>query len=553
MRLASVLATKLHYTGYVPVEEWTSNYTGLKKQRYLNAAQSLATIPLSRRDNYITAFVKSEKVQDGAKDPRVIQFRSPRYSCAIAGYLKGMEHSLYSLRGDGKFLPRGKLIAKGCTPLSRGHHIRKAWESMRNPVQLALDCSRFDAHVTTDTLRVEHAVYEQVIKDPYFTQIIRWQAINNGRAYDRATGQYFAYKAHGKRMSGDMNTALGNCVLMLLFLVDAMRQLKVPVSKYRIFDDGDDCALFVEEEYAQTVVANITEVFRQYGQELKVDAVERVFERVTLCGCRPILTDQGWMMLLDPKRLLGKMSCVRAGGANPKHYFAIGECTAYTYPGIPIVEDCARFLMRTGKPGARPTNAYEYDRMLADKVRKQVTKYTGSLELGLLKSWDITPEEIDHYRRWYSKRPALQSKAPYTWFDTTYLVGGKDVAAISTSYHNTTENAKQEETKHESKKEEPTTTNRKSCRGARGCRIIGGISRRPHARLPRSLANRNRHCGRKDGVVRLHPRTNRNEHSRQSGQGLCLVPRQERSPGVRRVRAHDQCHSVYHRARFRDY
>lgn len=552
-RAARVLSKMLHYRGYVPIEEWTSGYTGLKKARYIRAHESLVRAGLTPRDNKISAFVKIEKVVDGAKDPRLIQFRSARYACSIAGYLKGMEESLYSLRGNSKFFPPGKLIAKGCTPLQRGYHIRKAWDSLRNPVQLALDCSRFDAHVNSDTLAVEHLVYTRTINDPYFSKIIRWQDKNFGVACDFATGQYCRYTAHGKRMSGDMNTALGNCVLMLLFVRDAMEQLRVPVSKYRIFDDGDDCALFVEEEYAHVVITGITDVFKQYGHDLKVESVHRSFESVTLCGCKPLLTDQGWLMMMEPQRLLGKIGCVRSASANPKHLYLIGECLLNTYPGIPIVSDCAKYLMRVGKPGGHVPSSLEYSMRLAAKAKIATPSYTGNFN-GLYDSWGITGADIDYYRGYYASLSLPPLPTVHSWFETTYLGSGKNIAVILSAknidFHNADKETTQQE-EWEDEAQEGASDRNPQIRRARRVRVYGRVTRRAHIDRKRGLENSCRYSGRKDGIVCVHAGTYRNEHSRQFGQGLCPVPRQERSPGVRRSCAHDQCHCVYHRARFR--
>jgi len=411
------LAYKIRYVGYQPVEEWTRNYSGLKKLRYERAAASLRTCPLRPRDNYVTAFVKSEKVQDGSKDPRMIQFRSARYSTAIAGYLKGIEHSVYNLRGDGKFLPRGRLIAKGCTPLQRGYWVQRYWTELVEPVQMALDCSRFDAHVNADTLSVEHLVYTLAIKDPWFANIIHWQTQNRVIAVDK-TGQILRYRADGKRMSGDMNTALGNCVLMILFLQVAFKRMRIPCADYRVFDDGDDCALFVEAKHVPVVQVELPKIFLEFGQELRIESIVSDFHRVTLCGCRPIITDQGCLMLMDPRRLLGKLSCCRAGGARPEYYHQVGECTLMTYPGIPVVSDAAAYLMRSGRRSRAPVSAaMQYKVDLAMTVKREVQQYTGNLAVELALAWDISVESQRYYHAIYKQRPVLQRRTAFATYD----------------------------------------------------------------------------------------------------------------------------------------
>jgi hypothetical protein len=347
----------------VPFEVWGAKYTGMKRARYLRALESLRNIPISRRDGVIQAFVKLEKLADPNKDPRMIQARSARFNIELGNYLKAFEHDLYNIKGEGlmgRWLPKGRSIVKGMNAIARGALIEKHWSSLTNPVQLALDCSRFDGHVNESMLRFEHGVYERLFNyDPYLQRLLAYQRRNV--CYTKCG---LRYVVNGRRMSGDMNTALGNCVLMICMMAVAMKRLGLNPSQWRMADDGDDCCLMVEADIQHKVVNGIAAIFREFGQELKVESIATSLEQVSLCGAKPVRVCGKRTMILDPKRAIGK---TRVGIKSRNQKFiadyvsTIGVGLLALHSGVPVLQAHALALKKASKTHLRELpGAYLY-------------------------------------------------------------------------------------------------------------------------------------------------------------------------------------------------
>jgi len=333
-----------HPLGY---EDWAAKFTGRKGQRYAYAQTSLESMPVSKKDAVISAFVKLERVLDPNKDPRMIQARGARYNIELGNYLKAMEHDLYELHGDGplaKYLPSGRVIAKGLNQTERATLLRSKWDRMKQPVQLALDCSRFDGHCSVDLLKMEHRVYNRVFKDPYLAKLLSWQLHNTC-----FTKSGMKYKTIGRRMSGDMNTALGNCVLMILMIVDSMQMIGASPTQWDIIDDGDDCCLLVEKSIADVVKFSLPRLFRDYGHDLKIESVAEAINDVELCGCKPITVCGVEKFILRPQRCMGKTLTV-VKEFNPeflaRYMSTIGQCQLALHHGVPVLQEFALLLRR---------------------------------------------------------------------------------------------------------------------------------------------------------------------------------------------------------------
>jgi len=349
--VAGRVADCLGVNEVVPFEVWGAKYSGMKLRRYQAALVSLEARPITRKDSYIQAFVKREKLSDPAKDPRMIQARGARFNVALGCYLKAFEHRLYNIRGTGplkRWLPAGRLIVKGMNAVARAALLQVHWDSLSHPVQLGLDCSRFDAHCSVPLLRVEHSVYLKAFRgDPALARLLSYQLRN--RCYTRSG---LVYEVEGRRMSGDMNTALGNCVLMVCMMAAAMREIGLKPKHWRMADDGDDCCVMVEREVADEVARRLPEIFKRFGHTLKVESRADTLERVVLCGASPIMVGTVRRMITTPGRAIGKARVhtkVLAPSFRRPYVATIGECMLHMHSGVPILQEHALALRRASK------------------------------------------------------------------------------------------------------------------------------------------------------------------------------------------------------------
>jgi hypothetical protein len=321
-----------------------NQYSGGKKANYIRATDDvLAGGGLTKQSARIKMFVKFEKLNPSKvnPDPRAIQFRDPKYCVAVGRFLKACEHSLYRLHGDGKILPATRVIGKG---LSQAGRAKLLVEKMRNfsaPCVISLDASRFDQHVSKELLQIEHSVYLAMCNDPEFRMLLRWQLDNKG-----VTSRGIKYHTRGKRMSGDMNTALGNCLLMVTMISAIMKG-----QHYDILDDGDDCLLIVEQDLLPWCEENLYDEFLSFGMEIKLENISTTIEGVEWCQSHPIEYAPGkFKFVRDPiKGLstgLGGVKYVDSERVRRKLVNTIGMAEMCLNLGVPVMQSYAMALMR---------------------------------------------------------------------------------------------------------------------------------------------------------------------------------------------------------------
>lgn len=336
--------------GVTPMDgEWVDSYTGRKKTMYRNAELDLMFESFSKRDRYVKSFVKAEKVTDVSKDPRMIQARSPRYNYMLGNYLKPIEHRLYRLKGTRglrRWLPGTRVIAKGMDSRTRAEIIASKMERFRSPVVVSIDASRFDAHVGRALLTVEHSIYLRYWRgDRMLQRLLNYQLVNRGW-----TSNGIRYKCPGGRMSGDMNTALGNCLIMTAMVAAMARHLQWQPGNWDMLCDGDDCLLFLDgSDHLDQIVATLARA----GMTIKIEAKAYCLEDVEFCQSRPVWTADGLKMVRDVRKTLAGALTSNKWFREPRHIDAhltrLGKCYMAISLGVPVLQEFAAAMLRNGR------------------------------------------------------------------------------------------------------------------------------------------------------------------------------------------------------------
>lgn len=340
--------------------EWVQNYSGRKCTMYKNAAQDLLLIPFGRRDRYVKSFIKPEKISDPTRDPRMIQARTPRYNFVLGNYLKPIEHKLYNIKGTRnlkRHLPPGRLIAKGLDLRTRARLVQTKMQRFTKPTVFSIDASRFDAHVNIPLLQIEHGVYKRCYPgDKLLQQALDLQLVNYG-----FTAGGIRYKCPGGRMSGDMNTALGNCLLMLLITATVMRKLGLRPTEWDMLCDGDDTLIFVETYNAPLCRNHFARLFNQAGMEVKLENEARDIHDIIFCQGKIIDCYDGLKFVQTPIRSMSRSLVSTRHYQHPKAIDAvlnqIGHCELAVNMGVPVLQAYAQAMMRNARytPSAKPT------------------------------------------------------------------------------------------------------------------------------------------------------------------------------------------------------
>lgn len=382
-------------------------YAGQKRARYTRATDNVLNGGgVSRRDAKVKMFVKFERLNPSKvnPDPRAIQFRDAKYCVDVGRFLKPIEKALYALRGNGTDLPVGRVIGKGLNSVERANLLREKMSDFTRPCVLSLDASRFDQHVDVELLKLEHLIYKGMCPDSWFAELLSWQLEN-----ECVSSKGIKYHVRGKRMSGDMNTALGNCLLMVLMVSTFMRG-----KKYDLLDDGDDCLLFVEEDDLAWVMSHIQEEFLTYGHELKVESVASSLHQVEWCQSKVIEISPGKVRFVrNPHKV---MSTALSGTkyfvdrCRAKLVNTIGLTELILNAGVPVLQEYALALMRNAAcPDVLPWQEVEsYHWRLSRELRlfnlRQLEKIepraiTPEARLSFAEAFGIPPDEQEAMER----------------------------------------------------------------------------------------------------------------------------------------------------------
>jgi len=350
VRLSSIrkrLLKKVRSTPLVALDDYPLLYDGRKRVIYQSAVDSLKLRGLTSSDAKVSTFVKAEKVNLDAKvdpAPRVIQPRSPRYNVEVGRYLKLFEKELF--RGFARVWGY-PVVLKGLNAQAVGGWMATHWSQFDNPVAIGLDASRFDQHVGKQALSWEHSVYVGAFGgDQRLAKLLRWQLTNHG--VGRAEGHKVEYTVEGCRMSGDINTGLGNCLLMSCIVI-AYCELKG--LRFRLANNGDDCVLFVDKS-DQDRLSQLDSWFLDFGFTLTREPPVYELEHVEFCQTRPIRCADGWRMVRDPRSAMSKDCVSLLGWASEAEIKAwamsVGTCGRSLTRGVPVWESWYDRLIGAG-------------------------------------------------------------------------------------------------------------------------------------------------------------------------------------------------------------
>lgn len=348
---AAKFRSKLPFIPSQDLYDMPNKYGGAKRKRYEEAAAKYLSGGVNKRHGYCTMFVKSERFNGHAKknpDPRAIQFRSGVYCVALAQHLQPIEHFIYNTDYFSAGVPRTRNIAKGLNSVARAELLHLKMSHFIRPVVLSLDASRFDKHVSVHHLRAEHSVYTKCNPNPEFSRLLKMQLINK-----TFTSGGIKYTAKGRRMSGDMNTALGNCLIMLL-MVHAYANGRL--TKWDTLDDGDDCLLVIEEADLEAVLSSITQVFLEFGMVLKVEKIAFSLTQVVFCQSSVVeYSEARFKFVRDYRAVISKSLSGIRHWQDPNYRIkvlqAIGMCELILNLGVPVLQSFAAAILRNvGRP-----------------------------------------------------------------------------------------------------------------------------------------------------------------------------------------------------------
>jgi hypothetical protein len=388
------------------VDTFLGYYSGKQRAVYEKAAASLSTDPVRKGDARVQTFVKAEKIDLTKKPdpvPRLIQPRNPRYNVEVGRFLKPIEKLVY--RGIAKVWG-GPTVLK-LNAHSQASELRAMWESFDRPVAFGLDASRFDQHVSIDALRWEHDVYKSMFSGRdrnELGRLLSWQERNIGRVY--VPTAKVKYQVVGARMSGDINTSLGNCLIMCAMMWAYVQEKGV---RARLANNGDDCVLICEQSDYPKLREGLGVWFREMGFTMEVEDPVTLFEHIEFCQTRPVKVNEGWLMVRSFDRAISRdMSSLLDLRTGLQSYFgAVGEAGLAGYGQVPVYQELYAAMKTAGKVSKLRNHSIMAGGMAMltagmDRVFGAVSPETRA---SFCYAFGVTPDEQEGLETWLRSNP----------------------------------------------------------------------------------------------------------------------------------------------------
>lgn len=382
-----------------------------------------------RKDHaHIKAFIKKELHKKPDAVPRIISPRNVVYNCAVGPYIKACEKPVYRAidRVFRRLTGQSKAVYKGSDARTLGTHFATLHHGIPHPVWVGLDAERFDQHVSVAALQYEHGLYDLIYHDANLRRMLKLQLENTCKA---ATDKHTVkWRVYGGRMSGDMNTSLGNTFIMCALMYSYIRENGLHAT---LANNGDDCVLVLPQHQLHKL-KNLPNWFRDKGFTMKVEPPKRSLEEVEFCQTHCCLVGGHYTFVRKHESVISKdlatiihLPTVPAARA---WLHAVGLCGLASASGVPVQQAFYQRLVQT--------NVYKRTR----QTQRVVEQVTGSQEYRLSRGagggTEVTAEARASYWAAFGVTPAEQLRIEAAIRDTDFgiktapLISEHDVAPV---------------------------------------------------------------------------------------------------------------------------
>lgn len=394
-----------------------------KRTVYTNAAKSLEVSAVQPKDAHMQAFVKCQKETDTKYDPRPIQPRSARYGLEVGCFVRPMESLLYKAI-DEVFIKihgphhRSKLrtVVKGVNAEKAASMIREKWEMFAKPRAIMLDMKRFEQCVSVPALRWTHFLYNLLWRSPKLKKLLSWVIHNKGWA--RVVGAFIRYCLEGHRTSGDMDTSLGNNLLMAKMLGELL--LETGLCNVEVILNGDDCGFIGDEADLLRLLPLLEGHFLKHGFRAVVEPMVDVFERISFCQMRPVCVDGVWRLVREPWNALAKdlLTVMDISHENEARKWAnsVGLCGLAMASGVPVHQALYERLAGTefkGRDRIKFHPGNDTDRWWSRGLSSKARPVEPSTRISYFLAFNVPPGEQEALERQYAAWEPQFDVGPY--------------------------------------------------------------------------------------------------------------------------------------------
>lgn len=381
-------------------DSFVDTFRGPKRVAYDAAREDLLRSSFTSRDAEVKVFVKYEKTDFTRKAdpvPRVISPRSTRYNVEVGCFLRPIEERIFKSLAN---LFGHPTVFKGMNSSTSGRMLYEKWSMFTDPVAVGLDASRFDQHVSVDALSWEHDVYLGC--HPHsrhrrrLAYLLRHQLRNVCVGY--TDDGRLKYKTEGGRMSGDMNTSLGNCVLMCSMIHAYAHHVSV---KLQLANNGDDCVVFMEARDLSRFMEGLDGWFTSMGFSMAVESPCYLLEEVEFCQTHPVFVGpdhDSYVMVRHPRWAIAKDTVSIHNYDTPALFagwlHAVGTGGMALAGGIPVFQEFYAAYLRAGKYHRSVVSGQSWGvRQLAKGMKREYCDVLPATRASFYWAFGITPDE----------------------------------------------------------------------------------------------------------------------------------------------------------------
>jgi hypothetical protein len=293
-----------------------------------------------KQKNYtdVKLFMKDESYPE-YKHGRGINSRTDPFKCFIGPTIKAIEEQVYKQKEFIKHIP----------VQDRAEYIFERLYKV-GATYVPTDYTAFESLFTSELFKsCEFVLYNYMTRNlPSQRDFMKHMASTAGRFL--IIFKYFTIIAEATRMSGEMNTSLGNGFSNLMFFL------------FACYKKGSTCVGVVEgDDGLFSVVGEPPTVddFKSMGLVIKMDVVKDL-NRASFCGCVFDLYDK--LIVCDPFKVLMDFGYTKAlyFSATQKTYNGLLLAKAYSlffqYPGCPVLQELALYIIRVLNPACLKKN-----------------------------------------------------------------------------------------------------------------------------------------------------------------------------------------------------
>lgn len=311
------------------------------------------------KDFIVNGFVKDE-VYEAFKHARGINARTDMFKCAVGPVFKKIEKEVFA---SPWFIKK--------TPVPE--RPRKIMERLYSPSAryIATDYTSYEGHFVAELMHAcEFVLYKYMTQNlPFFNEFVDYldQVI---AGTNNVQFKYFGFKIKATRMTGEMNTSLGNGFSNLVLFLFCCQESGIDINTVLGFVEGDD-GLFTMPDVDQLN----EHLFKDLGLTIKLDRLNDLY---TASFCGNVFHPDDMYIVTNPLEALASFGWTNNIYARSKKSKLLrllrskAMSMAYEYKACPILWRLAAYGLRVTEghramPSAR-LNEYQRDQLKAQEA-----------------------------------------------------------------------------------------------------------------------------------------------------------------------------------------